>query len=37
MVDTYGLYIPHGGGAFSGKDAAKVHRSAAYMARCQFC
>lgn len=33
MVDTYGGYIPHGGGAFSGKDATKVDRSAAYMAR----
>nr|CAH7722584.1 unnamed protein product [Callosobruchus chinensis] len=31
MVDTYGGYIPHGGGAFSGKDATKVDRSAAYM------
>lgn len=33
MVDTYGGYIPHGGGAFSGKDATKVDRSAAYVAR----
>ncbi|MGL9758389.1 MAG: methionine adenosyltransferase [Wolbachia sp.] len=33
MVDSYGGYIPHGGGAFSGKDATKVDRSAAYMAR----
>ena len=33
MVDTYGGIIPHGGGAFSGKDASKVDRSAAYMAR----
>lgn len=33
MVDTYGGVIPHGGGAFSGKDATKVDRSAAYMAR----
>lgn len=33
MVDTYGGIIPHGGGAFSGKDATKVDRSAAYMAR----
>lgn len=33
MVDTYGGYISHGGGAFSGKDATKVDRSAAYMAR----
>jgi S-adenosylmethionine synthetase len=33
MVDTYGGMIPHGGGAFSGKDATKVDRSAAYMAR----
>ncbi|MBV0899660.1 MAG: methionine adenosyltransferase [Wolbachia endosymbiont of Fragariocoptes setiger] len=33
MVDTYGGHIPHGGGAFSGKDATKVDRSAAYMAR----
>lgn len=33
MVDTYGGFIPHGGGAFSGKDPSKVDRSAAYMAR----
>lgn len=33
MVDTYGGYVPHGGGAFSGKDPTKVDRSAAYMAR----
>lgn len=33
IVDTYGGYSPHGGGAFSGKDATKVDRSAAYMAR----
>lgn len=33
MVDTYGSIIPHGGGAFSGKDCSKVDRSAAYMAR----
>ncbi|MCD4761516.1 methionine adenosyltransferase, partial [bacterium] len=33
MVDTYGGLIPHGGGAFSGTDATKVDRSAAYMAR----
>lgn len=33
MVDTYGGLIPHGGGAFSGKDATKVDRSGAYMAR----
>jgi len=33
MVDTYGGMIPHGGGAFSGKDATKVDRSAAYMCR----
>ncbi|QKX01737.1 methionine adenosyltransferase [Wolbachia endosymbiont of Cruorifilaria tuberocauda] len=33
MVDTYGGYVPHGGGSFSGKDATKVDRSAAYMAR----
>lgn len=32
-VDTYGGLIPHGGGAFSGKDATKVDRSGAYMAR----
>ena len=33
IVDTYGGYSRHGGGAFSGKDATKVDRSAAYMAR----
>ena len=33
MVDTYGGLIPHGGGAFSGKDSTKVDRSGAYMAR----
>jgi S-adenosylmethionine synthetase len=33
IVDTYGGFAPHGGGAFSGKDATKVDRSAAYMAR----
>ncbi len=33
MVDTYGVFAPHGGGAFSGKDATKVDRSGAYMAR----
>ena len=33
MVDTYGGVMPHGGGAFSGKDATKVDRSAAYMCR----
>lgn len=33
MVDTYGGLIPHGGGCFSGKDATKVDRSGAYMAR----
>ncbi len=33
MVDSYGGFIPHGGGAFSGKDASKVDRSGAYMAR----
>jgi len=33
IVDTYGANIPHGGGAFSGKDPTKVDRSAAYMAR----
>ena len=32
-MDTYGGYARHGGGAFSGKDATKVDRSAAYMAR----
>jgi S-adenosylmethionine synthetase len=33
MVDTYGGLLPHGGGAFSGKDPSKVDRSAAYMCR----
>lgn len=33
IVDTYGGYSPHGGGAFSGKDPTKVDRSAAYMMR----
>lgn len=33
MVDTYGGYARHGGGAFSGKDASKVDRSGAYLAR----
>ncbi len=33
IVDTYGGFCPHGGGAFSGKDPTKVDRSAAYMAR----
>lgn len=33
IVDTYGGMAPHGGGAFSGKDATKVDRSAAYAAR----
>lgn len=33
IVDTYGGYCAHGGGAFSGKDPTKVDRSAAYMAR----
>ena len=33
IVDTYGGYFRHGGGAFSGKDPSKVDRSAAYMAR----
>lgn len=33
MVDTYGGLAPHGGGAFSGKDASKVDRSGAYMTR----
>lgn len=33
MVDTYGGLVPHGGGCFSGKDATKVDRSGAYMAR----
>ena len=33
VVDSYGGYAPHGGGAFSGKDPTKVDRSGAYMAR----
>lgn len=33
IVDTYGGYAKHGGGSFSGKDASKVDRSAAYMLR----
>ena len=33
IVDTYGGYAKHGGGAFSGKDASKVDRSATYMLR----
>ena len=33
IVDTYGGYAPHGGGAFSGKDPTKVDRSAAYAGR----
>ena len=33
IVDTYGGYAPHGGGAFSGKDLSKVDRSAAYATR----
>jgi len=33
IVDTYGTLVPHGGGAFSGKDPTKVDRSSAYMAR----
>jgi S-adenosylmethionine synthetase len=33
IVDTYGGWAPHGGGAFSGKDPSKVDRSAAYVAR----
>jgi S-adenosylmethionine synthetase len=33
IVDTYGGWAPHGGGAFSGKDPTKVDRSACYMAR----
>ena len=33
IVDTYGGFSRHGGGAFSGKDSSKVDRSAAYMAR----
>jgi S-adenosylmethionine synthetase len=33
IVDTYGGWAPHGGGAFSGKDPSKVDRSATYAAR----
>lgn len=33
IVDSYGGWVPHGGGAFSGKDPSKVDRSASYMAR----
>ncbi len=33
IVDTYGGYVPHGGGAYSGKDPTKVDRSASYAAR----
>ncbi len=33
IVDTYGGWVPHGGGAFSGKDCTKVDRSAAYYSR----
>lgn len=33
IVDTYGGWVPHGGGAFSGKDPTKVDRSASYMVR----
>jgi S-adenosylmethionine synthetase len=33
IVDTYGGWAPHGGGAFSGKDPSKVDRSAAYYGR----
>lgn len=33
IVDTYGGFVPHGGGSFSGKDSTKVDRSGAYMAR----
>ena len=33
IVDTYGGFVPHGGGCFSGKDPTKVDRSGAYMAR----
>lgn len=33
MVDSYGTFAPHGGGAFSGKDPTKMDRSSAYMAR----
>jgi S-adenosylmethionine synthetase len=34
LIDTYGSTVRHGGGSFSGKDATKVDRSGAYMARC---
>ncbi|MFT4313049.1 MAG: methionine adenosyltransferase [Candidatus Woesearchaeota archaeon] len=37
QVDTYGGIVPHGGGAFSGKDPSKVDRSAAYYARHVAC
>ena len=37
QVDSYGGLVPHGGGAFSGKDATKVDRSAAYYARRVAC
>ena len=33
ISDSYGSFVPHGGGAYSGKDATKVDRSGAYMAR----
>jgi S-adenosylmethionine synthetase len=33
MIDTYGGLVPHGGGAFSGKDPSKIDRSVAYMCR----
>ena len=33
VVDTYGGWVPHGGGAFSGKDPSKIDRSAAYLSR----
>ena len=33
MVDSFGVFAPHGGGAFSGNDATKVDRSGAYIAR----
>ena len=36
MVDSYGVFAPHGGGAFSGKDPTKVDRSGAYMAQAAF-
>ena len=35
MVDTYGSIVPHGGGAFSGKDCSKVDRSGAYKEQCR--